>query len=160
MRREQDRPRVTSWDSPADASDGAPLARPVLDRPLSDRHDVDRILGQPVGDVDPEAVGAEVEPEPQDVVELFHDIRVRPVPVGLLGSEQVQVPLAGGAVGLGDARPGATAERADPVVGRQRTVVAPAVAERGDSPSQPDTARAPGQARGLDDFDPGEATRP
>ena len=75
-------------------------------------------LDQAVGDVDPEAVDAPVAPEPQDVVELGDDLGVLPVQVGLGDVEDVQVPLAGGAVGLGDAGPAAAAEDRGPVVRR------------------------------------------
>ena len=74
------------------------------------------LLDQAVGDVDAEAVGAPVEPEPQDVQELLTDVRVVPVEVGLLGVEQVQVPLARCAVGLGHPLPGRTAEDRQPIV--------------------------------------------
>jgi hypothetical protein len=53
---------------------------------------------QRVGDVDPEAVDAPVEPEPQDAQELLMDLPVGPVEVGLRAVEQVQVPLPGGLV--------------------------------------------------------------
>ena len=53
-----------------------------------------RVLGEQRGGVDADAVDAPVEPEPQDVLELLADLRVVPVEVGLLGGEQVQVPLA------------------------------------------------------------------
>ena len=58
-----------------------------------------RGLDQAVRDVDAEAVDAQVQPEAQDGAELVADGRVLPVEVGLLGGEQVQVPLAGRAVG-------------------------------------------------------------
>jgi len=57
-----------------------------------------RVLGQQRGGVDPDAVDAAIEPEPQDVLELLADLRVGPVEVRLLGREQVQVPLPGRAV--------------------------------------------------------------
>ena len=57
------------------------------------------------------------------------DLRVLPVPVRLLGVEQVQVPLAGGAVGVGGPGPGRAAEAGHPVVRRQLAVLAAAVAE-------------------------------
>ena len=88
------------------------------------------LLDEAVGDVDPEAVDAPVEPEPQDGLELRPDLRVVPVEVGLLGVEQVQVPLAGRAVGLGDAGPGRAAEDRVPVVGRQLAVLALALPEQ------------------------------
>ncbi len=81
-------------------------------------------LHQAVGDVDPEAVDAHVQPEPQDGAELVGDGRAVPVEVGLLGGEQVQVPVAGGAVGVLRAGPGRAAEDGLPVVGRQFAVLA------------------------------------
>ncbi len=86
-------------------------------------------LHQAVGDVDAEAVHAHVQPEPQDGAELVADGRVLPVEVGLLGGEQVQVPLPRRAVGLGDAGPGGAAEDGLPVVGRQFAVLPLAGAE-------------------------------
>ncbi len=61
-------------------------------------------LDQAVGDVDAEAVDAQVEPEAQDRANSSRDRGVVPVEVGLLGGEEVQVPLAG-PVGPGS-RPG------------------------------------------------------
>ena len=58
-----------------------------------------RGLDQAVGDVDAEAVDAHVQPEAQERAELVAHGRVVPVEVGLLGREEVQVPLARGAVG-------------------------------------------------------------
>ncbi|RPK53293.1 hypothetical protein EES37_02060 [Streptomyces sp. ADI91-18] len=81
-------------------------------------------LDEAVGDVDAEAVGAEVEPEAQDGAELVLDGGVFPVEVGLLGGEEVQVPLA-----VRDAGPGGAAEDGLPVVGRLGAVGAPARAE-------------------------------
>jgi hypothetical protein len=54
-----------------------------------------RGLGQAVGDVDPEAVDPQVEPEAQRRLERGANPGVGPVEVGLLGGEEVQVPLAG-----------------------------------------------------------------
>ena len=48
--------------------------------------------------VDPHAGDAAVEPEAKDVLVLGPHVRVRPVEVGLLGREEVEVPLAGCAV--------------------------------------------------------------
>jgi hypothetical protein len=70
-----------------------------------------------VGYVDAEPVHPAVEPEPQDCLEFRPHLVVRPVQVGLLGGEQVQVPLARGAVRLGDPSPRQAAEVAPPVVG-------------------------------------------
>ncbi len=81
-------------------------------------------LDEAVGDVDAEAVGAEVEPEAQDGAELVLDGGVVPVEVGLLGGEEVQVPLS-----VGDAGPGGPAEDRLPVVGGQFAVLALAGAE-------------------------------
>ncbi len=86
-------------------------------------------LDQAVGDVDAEAVHAHVEPEAQDRAELVGDGRVVPVEVGLLGGEQVQVPVAGGAVRVLGAGPGRAAEDGLPVVGRQFALLALAGAE-------------------------------
>ena len=63
-------------------------------------------LHQAVRDVDPEPVDAAVKPEPDRLLEVGPDLRVGPVEIGLLGGEQVQVPLARAAVGLGDPLPG------------------------------------------------------
>ncbi|GAA3238959.1 hypothetical protein GCM10020256_59730 [Streptomyces thermocoprophilus] len=87
------------------------------------------VLVQAGGDVDAEAVDAPVEPEPQDAFELGGDLGGAPVPVGLLGGEHVQVPLAGPAVGLGDPGPCRSAEHRVPVVGRLAAVGAAAVGE-------------------------------
>ena len=75
-------------------------------------------LGHAVRDVDAEPVHTPVEPEPPDALELLGDLGIGPVEVGLLGREQVEVPLA-----VGDASPGRAAERGRPVVRRQPTVV-------------------------------------
>ena len=83
-------------------------------------------LDQAVRDVDAEPRHASVEPKPQDRLELLVYLRVRPVQVRLLDVEQVQVPLAGPAVGFGDPLPGAAAENRLPVV---RRLVANAVEE-------------------------------
>src|SRR6185437_6896089 len=79
----------------------------------------ERVLDQDRGRVDPDAVHAAVEPESQHAEELVAYFGVVPVEVGLLWGEQVQVPLAGAAVGLGDPGPGRPAEVRDPVVRRK-----------------------------------------
>ncbi len=76
-------------------------------------------LEQAVGHVDAHAVGPAVEPEPQGCVHELARRRVPPVPVGLLGSVEVEVPLAGPAVGLRHPGPGGATEDAGPVVRRQ-----------------------------------------
>ena len=53
------------------------------------------ILDETVGDIDPEAVDATLEPEPEDVEELVAHLAVVPVEVGLLDGEQMEVPLPG-----------------------------------------------------------------
>ena len=78
-----------------------------------------RVLDQAVRDVDSEAVDTAVEPEPQNVDELVSNVAVGPVEIWLGHIEQVQIPLAGGAVTLGHAGPTGTTEQAAPVVGRQ-----------------------------------------
>ena len=62
-------------------------------------------FGHAVRDVDAEPVDAALEPEPQRLLEIVVDLAVLPVEVGLLGVEQVQIPLPGIAVRLGDPRP-------------------------------------------------------
>jgi len=88
------------------------------------------ILDERIGDVDPEAVGAPVHPEPQDAGELLDHLRVAPVEVRLLGGEQVVVPLPRGAVGLLDPGPRRAAEHRLPVVGGLVAARPPAVAEQ------------------------------
>ena len=51
-------------------------------------------LGHPVRHVDAEAVHAAFQPEPQRLLEVVENLRVVPVQIGLLGVEEVQVPLA------------------------------------------------------------------
>ncbi len=77
-------------------------------------------LDHAVRDVDPEAVHAQAQPEAQDRLELLVDLGVVPVEVGLLGREEVQVPVA-----VGDTGPGGAAEDRLPVVGREFTGGAP-----------------------------------
>ena len=96
-----------------------------VDADVGQRH----VLGHRDRHVDAEAVDAAVEPEPQDRVELRPDALVAPVPVRLRHVEQVQVPLPGRPVGVGDARPGVAAEHRGPVVGRLVAVRPLAVAE-------------------------------
>ena len=83
------------------------------------------LLDHAVRDVDPEAVDAPVQPEPQHVLELAADLGVLPVEVRLLGVEQVQVPLA-----VRDAGPRGPAEDRQPVVRRQLAGDAAALAEQ------------------------------
>ena len=86
-------------------------------------------LDETVRDVDPEAVDPAVAPEPEDVVELRPHVGVLPVQVGLGHVEDVQVPLARRAVGLGHALPAPTAEHRRPVVGGLLAAGTPAVTE-------------------------------
>ncbi len=81
-------------------------------------------LDHAVGDIDPEAVHPEVEPEAHDGLELGVHLRVVPVQIGLLGGEEVQIPVA--PVGTG---PGRAAEDRLPVVGREFAALALAGAE-------------------------------
>ncbi len=80
-----------------------------------------RILGDPVHDVDPEAVGPAIEPEAQDVVHGADESRVSPVEIRLFAQERVEIPLAGRRVVL----PGRAAEHGHPVV---RGLVAASIA--------------------------------
>ena len=80
-------------------------------------------------DVHAEAVGPALHPETQNAFEQFVNLGVFPVPIGLRRIEDVEVPLAGLAVGLRDASPGAAVENRLPVVRRKFAVFALAVAE-------------------------------
>ena len=73
-----------------------------------------RVLPDQVDDVGAKAVDAPVEPEAQHVVHRRDDLRVAPVQVGLLGEEQMEVPLRCRLV----PGPGGPAERRTPVVRR------------------------------------------
>ena len=95
------------------------------------------VLGETVGDVDAEAVHAAVQPEAQDRVELLADLGQLPVEVGLLGGEQVEVPLA-----VRHPGPGAATELGHPVGGRLGAVGTLPVAE-----DVPGACRAPGRRR-------------
>ena len=77
-----------------------------------------RVFGQAVGYIDAEAVNAAVEPEAQDRLELGSHLGVRPVKIGLLGGEEVQIPLLGRVVSRRDSRPRRPAKVAEPVIGR------------------------------------------
>ena len=70
-----------------------------------------------------------IEPEAQRSLELVGGVRVLPVAIRLLGSEQVQVPLPGGAVGIGCTTPRCWTEVRRPVVGRKIAVLALTIAE-------------------------------
>ena len=61
--------------------------------PVFKRAAVD-VLGKSMGHIDAEAVGAAVAPEAQGGFEVLVDLGVLPVEVGLLYSEEVQIPLA------------------------------------------------------------------
>ena len=88
------------------------------------------VLGQEGSRIDANAGGAPIEPEAQDRLVLCPDVGVVPVQVGLLGGEQVQVPLAGRAVRVRRAGPGlAAAELRGPTVGRLVAVRAATRAE-------------------------------
>ena len=82
------------------------------------------VLDQQGGRIDPDAGGAAVEPEGEDVLELAADVRIVPVQVRLVRREQVEIPLAGRPVGIGRPRPGRSAEVRDPV-GRHPSPSAP-----------------------------------
>ena len=69
------------------------------------------VFGQAVDHVDPETVDAPVEPEPEHVVHGGDHFGFGPVEIGLLGQEEVQIPLAG------RARP--TSRSAPPKAARQ-----------------------------------------
>src|SRR2546430_13813291 len=75
-----------------------------------------RVLEQERGGVDANAGDAAVEPEAQHALVFAPDVVVLPVEVGLLGCEQVQVPLARGAVAALGSRPCTSAEDRRPVI--------------------------------------------
>jgi hypothetical protein len=106
-----------------------------------------RVLGQQRGRIDPDAVDPAVEPEPEHVLELAPDGRAVPVEVGLLGREQVQVPLARRTVGLGDPGPAGSAEDRLPVV---RRLVAARPGARPEPEPVPRGRPGPGR-QGLDE---------
>ena len=64
------------------------------------------VLAEPVDDVDAKTVDAAIEPETHVVVQGGHELRVRPVQVGLRGQKEVQVVLAGGSSNVHAVLPG------------------------------------------------------
>ena len=106
-------------------------------------HDVGqvRVLEHAVRHVHPQARDAAVQPEPDHVLEQGGNVRVAPVPVGLAGVEQVQVPLPRAAVGLGHPGPGGAAELRFPVVRRLLAVRPAPVTE-----DEPGPLRAAGRS--------------
>lgn len=99
---------------------------------------------QGVGHVHAEAVHAAIEPEAQGLLEFCVDSGVVPVEVGLRGIEQVQEPLTGITIGLGDAGPRWATKVRLPVVRRQSAVGSLAIAEDEHFPFG--AARAPASA--------------
>jgi hypothetical protein len=93
-----------------------------------------------VGHVDAEAVHPPVEPEPQDLVEVVGDLRVPPVEVGLLGGEQVEIPLPAVLV----EGPRRTTEDGGPVVRRASGAAA-------SGPHVAATVRVEGVSAGVDE---------
>jgi hypothetical protein len=77
---------------------------------------VRHVLGKAQGHIHAKAVCTHVEPEAQRLERVEAHVRIRPVQVGLGRVEEVQVPLAGTPIGLGDASPCRTSEHAHPVV--------------------------------------------
>ena len=108
--------------------DGLEPERQVPPRALADVGQT-LLLDERVGHVDAEPVDSTIEPEPQRGEEVVANLGVRPVEVGLLGCEQVQVPLPGRAVRFDHACPCGTTEGAVPVVGPVVTIGADAIAE-------------------------------
>ena len=88
-----------------------------------------RRLAELADRIDPEPVHAPVEPEREHAIEVFGDVVVRPVEIGLLRRERLEVPLSGGPVGFGDSAPGRATEHGGPVVRRLGAVGATPVAE-------------------------------
>ena len=82
-----------------------------------------------VGDIDAESIDSELEPEVQNLFEVFTDDRVIPVEIWLFDSKEVEVPLSWGAIGLCNALPCWAAKDRLPVVGRQFPVLTLAIAE-------------------------------
>ena len=73
-----------------------------------------RVLDEPIHGVDPEAVGAALEPKPDNVLHGRDNLGIAPVEVGLLRVEGVQVP----APAVRIAAPGGASEDGRPVVRR------------------------------------------
>jgi hypothetical protein len=83
-----------------------------------------QILAQAMGHIDPKSVHPAVGPEAQCVTEVGPHFLVLPVEIRLLRGEEVEVPLP-----ITGWCPGRSTEKRFPVVGRQLTASAQAVAE-------------------------------
>jgi hypothetical protein len=106
------------------------LAGWALRRLLGER----RVLDEQRRRVDSHPRRAAVEPEPKNVLVLGPHIRVRPVEIGLLGREEMEIPLAGPARLVVRPRPRRPAEDRLPTVRRQLPVGPPARPEPEASP--------------------------
>ena len=101
-----------------------------------------RVLHQQHRRIDPDTGHATVEPEAEHGLVFGSNVRVAPVQVGLLGREQMEVPLAGCAVRVSRSRPGRAREVGHPAIGHLVAVFSPTRVE-----PEPGPFRRPGPRR-------------